>query len=98
LQGHICNGGFITADEFRGRGNGKIMAKAFLILAPALGYRASMFNLVFENNKASCSLWQSLGFRQIGVIPHAGRLKKKDSDEEEYVDAIMFYYDFMNKN
>ncbi|KAJ3356858.1 hypothetical protein HDU83_009670 [Entophlyctis luteolus] len=45
---HICNGGFITASEWRGQGVGKIMGKAFIQLAPLLGYKASVFNLVFE--------------------------------------------------
>jgi L-amino acid N-acyltransferase YncA len=74
------------------------MALAFQILAPTLGYRASMFNLVFENNKASVALWDSLNFQRLGVIPNAGRLKKKDSTDEEYVNAIMFYKDFYHKS
>lgn len=62
--------------------------------SPRLGYQASMFNLVFENNVASVRLWDSLGFKRIGVVPKAGRLKKNGSNEEEYVNAIMFYKDF----
>ncbi|KAI8920758.1 acyl-CoA N-acyltransferase [Powellomyces hirtus] len=92
---HICNGGFITAEPARGLGVGRAMAKAFLTIAPLLGYRASMFNLVFKNNTASVALWRSLGFKEIGVIPKAGRLRV--DDREEYVDAIMFHYDFMGK-
>ncbi|KAI9335098.1 hypothetical protein BDR26DRAFT_866185 [Obelidium mucronatum] len=87
---HICNGGFITAQEFRGQGVGKIMAKAFLVLAPLLGYKASVFNLVFESNVASVELWRSLGFSEIGRVPKAGRLKGSD----KLVDAIVFHYDF----
>ena len=79
------------------------MALAFLDLAPALGYKASMFNLVFANNTASVRLWRALNFQEIGRLPKAGCLKKKrteieananEVDDEEYVDAIMFYYDF----
>ncbi|KAJ3141417.1 hypothetical protein HK100_007047 [Physocladia obscura] len=44
---HICNGGFITANEWRGKGVGKILANTFLTVAPLLGYKASVFNLVF---------------------------------------------------
>jgi len=74
------------------------MALAFLTIAPLLGYKASMFNLVFESNTASVNLWRSLGFREIGKIPNAGYLRKtteSNSVEEEYSDAIMFYYSFM---
>ncbi len=61
-----------------------------------------MFNLVFENNIPSVRLWRSLGFKEIGRIPNAGYLIKKkettaqknDEVEEEFVDAIMFYYNF----
>ncbi len=78
------------------------MGLAFIKIAPLLGYKASMFNLVFENNTPSMRLWKSLGFRDIGRVPNAGHLvKRKDMTEstnaeieEEYVDAIMFYYSF----
>lgn len=80
------------------------MAFAFIQIAPLLGYKASMFNLVFENNIASVRLWRSTGFQEIGRVPNAGYLiKRKDAnertensveEEEEFVDAIMFYYQF----
>jgi L-amino acid N-acyltransferase YncA len=78
------------------------MGLAFIQIAPLLGYKASMFNLVFENNIHSVHLWRSLGFREIGRVPNVGYLKKrkeitestKIEVEEEFVDALMFYYDF----
>jgi ribosomal protein S18 acetylase RimI-like enzyme len=78
------------------------MALAFIQIVPLLGYKASMFNLVFENNTPSIRLWRSLGFKEIGRVPNAGYLikNKQITDqtnaevEEEYVDAIMFYYSF----
>jgi L-amino acid N-acyltransferase YncA len=79
------------------------MASAFIEIAPLLGYRASMFNLVFENNLASIRLWKSLNFKEIGRVPNAGYLIRNRTNtidqsqlniEEEYVDAIMFYYSF----
>lgn len=80
------------------------MALAFIAIAPVLGYKASMFNLVFENNIASVRLWRSAGFQEIGRLPNAGYLvKRKDTstednnqaeEEEEFVDALMFYYQF----
>jgi ribosomal protein S18 acetylase RimI-like enzyme len=91
---HICNGGFITNFEYRRQGVAKLMTKWFIKLAPMLGYRASMFNLVFENNIASVQLWRKHGFKEIGRIPGAGRLKKRNDNGEEFIDAIMFYYDF----
>ena len=71
------------------------MALAFLAIAPLLGYKASMFNLVFANNLASIRLWRSLNFQEIGRVPNAGSLRKNQlDDEEEFVDAIMFHYSF----
>ncbi|KAJ3273651.1 hypothetical protein HDV01_004260 [Terramyces sp. JEL0728] len=87
---HICNGGFIVEPDTRGLGVAKVMCKAFLKIAPALGYKASMFNLVFENNIGSVKVWDSFGFKVIGRVPKAGRLEGSD----EYVDALQYYYEF----
>ncbi|KAF0468043.1 acyl-CoA N-acyltransferase [Gigaspora margarita] len=91
---HICNAGFVVPLKFRNLGIGKIMAESFLLFAPLLGYKSCVFNLVFENNIASIKLWKSLGFKEIGKIPKAGRLK----DSDKLIDALMFYYDFDEKN
>eukprot|EP00048_Salpingoeca_helianthica_P017436 m.237234 g.237234 ORF g.237234 m.237234 type:complete len:197 (+) comp21008_c0_seq1:146-736(+) len=85
---HTCNGGFLVAESSRNKGCGRVMGEAFLKLAKALGYRAAMFNLVFETNVPSVKLWRGLGFKEIGRIPGAGNLKGLG-----YVDAIMFHYD-----
>jgi hypothetical protein len=37
----------------RGNGYGTVLAKSYLHYAPALGYQASVFNLVYVNNEAS---------------------------------------------
>lgn len=87
---HICNGGFIVDAAARGQGVGRFMGQAFVEIAPRLGYKASMFNLVFVNNEASVKLWRSLGFKEIGRLPAAARL----SNSDELVDALMFYNDF----
>lgn len=34
-----------------------------------------MFNLVYENNIASCKIWDSLGFKRLTTVPGAGRLE-----------------------
>lgn len=57
----------------RGYGAGVAMAETFLITAPALGYKASVFNLVFANNEASIRIWERLGFSRVGCIPQAAR-------------------------
>ena len=39
-------------------------------------------------------IWESLGFTKAGRIPAAGRLRKKDENGEEFVDAWVFYKSF----
>lgn len=46
-----------------------------------------MFNLVYESNVASCRIWDALGFKRIGKVPGAGRLR---SNPGQYVDAIIY--------
>ncbi|KAF9580695.1 hypothetical protein BGW38_002561 [Lunasporangiospora selenospora] len=97
---HICNGGFVVNPTHRGLGVGGILAKAFLKVVPIIGFKASMFNLVFESNTASIRLWRRLGFKEIGRVPKAGRLRgqgavgENGEKGEGYVDAIQFYWDF----
>ncbi|QMS88641.1 GNAT family N-acetyltransferase [Nostoc edaphicum CCNP1411] len=84
---HICNAGFIVQPELRGQGLGRFMGEAMLSIAAHLGYEAVMFNLVFETNIPSITLWQSLGFEIIGRIPGAVKL-----ENEQVVDALILYH------
>jgi L-amino acid N-acyltransferase YncA len=83
---HIANAGFIVAPMARGQGIGRLMGETMLELAPDRGYRAVMYNLVFETNIPSLKLWESLGFQEIGRIPAAALLPGG-----RYADAIMLY-------
>ncbi|KAK0559735.1 hypothetical protein OC844_004214 [Tilletia horrida] len=95
---HICNGGFVVSPLQRGLSVGSTLGKSYLHYAPLLGYKGSVFNLVYVNNVASVKIWDSLGFTRAGLIPKAGRLKcegeRGQRGEEEYVDAIVFYKSF----
>jgi len=91
---HICNAGFIVPQKHWNKGYGRVLAKSYLYYAPKLGYRGSVFNLVYVNNVASIRLWEALGFTKAGLIPKAGRLKKEGGGEE-YVDAAVFYKSFV---
>lgn len=50
------------------------------------GYTYSVFNLVFETNTGSIKIWESLGFKRLGKIKGAGKLKGHANP----VDAIIF--------
>lgn len=90
----------------RGKKVGGALAESFVVYAPKLGYKSSVFNLVFKSestsrcslltadNVASLRLWDKLGFQRAGVIPNAGRLKTGPNGTEEYVDAIIIYKSF----
>ena len=86
---HICNGGFITNKKYRGLGIATTMGKAYLRISKDLGYKGSLFNLVFESNQPSIKIWEKLGFIHIGTIPNSANLKNIDG----FVDARMYYYD-----
>lgn len=95
---HLCNAGFVIPHTRRGQGLGNILARSFLHYAPALGYRGSVFNLVYVDNPASIKIWDTLGFQKVGLIPGAGKRVRKaaDSQKEEvyYVDAHVVYKSF----
>lgn len=86
---HNCNGGFLVSAAARGKGIGVELGKCYLTQAPRLGFRASIFNLVFVTNVASYKIWDKLGFKRIGLVPKAADLKGKG-----YTDAYVYYYDF----
>ncbi|BAB76096.1 N-acetyltransferase family protein [Anabaena sp. FACHB-709] len=83
---HICNAGFIVQPGLRGQGIGKFMGESMLLVAAQLGYEAVMFNLVFETNIPSITLWQSLGFDIIGSVPDAAKLA-----DGKVVKALIMY-------
>ncbi|MEH2318834.1 GNAT family N-acetyltransferase [Nostoc sp.] len=83
---HICNAGFIVKPGLRGQGIGRFLGEAMLLIAANLGYEAVMFNLVFETNIPSITLWQSLGFKIIGRIGRAAKL-----GDEQVIEALMMY-------
>lgn len=81
--------------KYSGKGVGKTLGKAYLHYAPLLGYKASVFNLVYTSNIASTRIWDSLGFDRVGLVPNAGRLKSRDEGgADEWCDAIVYHKTF----
>jgi L-amino acid N-acyltransferase YncA len=79
--GRIANAGYLVAESARGRGVGRALLERSLDEARRLGFRAMMFNLVFERNPAR-RLWEAAGFEVIGRIPNA-------IDDEQ--DALIYF-------
>ena len=72
---HVCNGGFITNKKYRGFKVGAFMGENFKRIAKDIGFRASLFNLVFASNESSVRLWRSLGYKELAVIPKVAVLE-----------------------
>jgi GNAT superfamily N-acetyltransferase len=67
---HIANAGYFVLAPYRGTGVGRALVEHSLREARRLGFDAMQFNLVFESNQAR-SLYDRLGFKEVGRIPDA---------------------------
>lgn len=85
---HVCNCGFVTAAQARGRGVAQVMLDDALARASAMGYRAMQFNFVVETNTRAIATWAAYGFSLVGRLPGAFR-----HPEKGYVDALVMYRD-----
>jgi GNAT superfamily N-acetyltransferase len=65
---HIANAGYVVAEAARGRGIGRALVEDSIQRAPAAGFDAIQFNLVFESNPAR-ALYEELGWREVGRLP-----------------------------
>ncbi len=64
----------MTAPALRGRGIARATAAHALAQAIELGFEAMQFNFVISSNTRAVSLWRSLSFMIVGVLPDAFRL------------------------
>lgn len=70
---HVCNCGYVTGEEARGRGVGRAMCEHSLAEAARAGFRAMQFNSVVSTNEGAVRLWETLGFEIVGTLPRAFR-------------------------
>lgn len=68
---HVCNAGFATAPEARGKGIARAMLDHALTEAPRLGFKAMQFNFVVSTNTRAIAIWDRAGFRTVGRLPGA---------------------------
>ena len=66
---HVCNCGYMTAQDAFGRGVARAMCAHSLRLARERGFTAMQFNFVVASNERAVKLWQSLGFAIVGTLP-----------------------------
>lgn len=86
LGSHVCNCGYIVAENARGRGVASLMCDHSQNEAKRLGFRAMQFNLVVSTNEGAVRLWQNLGFEIVGRLPGAFRHPRHG-----FVDAFVMY-------
>jgi len=68
---HVCNCGYVVAEEARGQGLAGRLCDHSLEQAVRLGFRAMQYNLVVAANEAAVRAWQSKGFSVAGRLPGA---------------------------
>ena len=83
---HICNCGYIVAENARGQGIASKMCEHSQREGIAQGFRAMQYNLVVSTNSGAVRLWKRHGFDVIGTIPQAFR-----HPQHGYVDAFIMY-------
>ncbi|ANT61524.1 acetyltransferase [Salipiger sp. CCB-MM3] len=83
---HVCNCGYVTAGEARGKGIARRMLAHSLKIAPQLGFRAMQFNFVVSSNRRAVETWQRAGFDIVGRLPGAFH-----HPAEGDVDALVMY-------
>ncbi len=85
---HVCNCGYVTAPEARGRGVARAMLGHSLERARAAGFAAMQFNFVVETNTRAIDIWRRAGFREVGRLPGAFRHPGRGT-----VDALILWRD-----
>lgn len=86
--GHIANASYAVHRDMRGKQVGRRLVTDCLQRCRELGFRVLQFNAVVADNAPALSLYKSLGFVKLGVIP--GGFRKKDGS---YADIIPHYFD-----
>lgn len=86
LGDHVCNCGYIVAENTRGRGIASRMCDHSQREAVTHGFRAMQYNLVVSTNEDAVYLWKKHDFEIIGTLPKAFRHARFG-----YVDAYVMY-------
>lgn len=68
---HVANASFLVSADAGGKGVGRGLAEFVLGAARSAGFTAMQFNAVVQTNDRAVRLWESLGFRTVGIVPGA---------------------------
>lgn len=70
---HVANGAYMVHKDYRGRGIARAMCAHSLAEAKRRGFLSMQFNYVVSTNTKAVELWQSMGFKIIGISPKSFR-------------------------
>ncbi|MEJ0010257.1 MAG: GNAT family N-acetyltransferase [Alphaproteobacteria bacterium] len=70
---HVANAAYMTRKDQRGRGIARAMCLFSMAEAKRRGFLSMQFNYVVSTNTGAVRLWESLGFKTIGVSPKSYR-------------------------
>ena len=85
---HVCNCGYATHPDARGRGVARAMLAHSLDEAKRQGFRAMQYNFVVASNTRAIDTWARVGFEIVGRLPGAFR-----HPELGFIDALVMYKD-----
>ncbi|MCX7736779.1 MAG: GNAT family N-acetyltransferase [Candidatus Kapabacteria bacterium] len=88
LGNHIANCSYMVHPKLQGRGIGKLLCEHSINYAKEKGFLGIQFNVVVSTNQAAVKLWQSYGFKIIGITPKGFRHK-----ELGFVDTYIMFKD-----
>lgn len=83
---HVCNCGYVTHKDSRGRGIARAMLEHSLVAARDAGFRAMQYNFVVSTNTRAVATWEKAGFDIVGRLPGAFL-----HPDQGYVDALVMY-------
>ena len=72
---HVCNASYAVAKSCRGQHIGEKLVLDSIEQARLAGFRVFQLNAVLESNVHARHLYERVGFRQVGTIPKAYRMK-----------------------
>ena len=81
--GHIANASYAVREGLRGQHIGGQLVTHCLHKCRELGFSILQFNAVVATNHAALHLYEKLGFKRLGVIPHGFR--RRDGGYEDII-------------
>lgn len=70
---HVANAAYMVHPDARGRGIARAMCQFSMEEAKRRDFLSMQFNYVVSTNTAAVNLWQSMGFKTIGISPKSYR-------------------------